>query len=220
MPQHEVGYRPWTGKPTAQVGRWWIIADTGFRLVFKSTWVRRLLFLAWLPIFYWGTVFFFVENLEMVSDPTRSQAVQLGNEDGGWEQLDKIKKAVLKNKVARQKSLQQILRNVPGGKVVAEQIASNDPSVQRHAIWSFLLMTFFRYPQSTMIIFLLGFISPGLISRDFRSRAFLLYFSKPIGRFEYILGKLAVPSLYLMMVTTFPALILYVLGISMSPIYP
>ena len=78
-------------------------------------------------------------------------------------------------------------------------------------------MTFFRYPQAIMIIFLLGFISPGLISRDFRSRAFLLYFSRPIGRIEYILGKIAVPSAYLMLVTTFPALILYVLGVSMSP---
>lgn len=78
-------------------------------------------------------------------------------------------------------------------------------------------MTFFRYPQATMIIFLLGFISPGLISRDFRSRAFLLYFSRPIGRIEYILGKLAIPSIYLMLVTTFPALVLYVLGVSMSP---
>lgn len=64
MPQHEVGYRPWNGQSTAQIGRWRIITETGFRLVFKSMWVRRLLFLAWLPIFYWGTVFFFIENPE------------------------------------------------------------------------------------------------------------------------------------------------------------
>ena len=215
MPQHEVGYRPWTGQFTSQAGRWWIIADTGFRLVFKSNWVRRLLFLAWLPIFYWGAIFFAVENPEMFTASVRPPANQI---DGGiMEQLDKIKHAALRNKRARQNSIRRILQVIPGGKVVAEKLTSDDPDVQRHAIWSFLLMTFFRYPQAIMIIFLLGFISPGLISRDFRSRAFLLYFSRPIGRIEYILGKIAVPSAYLMLVTTFPALILYVLGVSMSP---
>ena len=214
MPQHEVGYRPWNGQTTAQAGRWRIITDTGVRLVFKSMWVRRLLFLAWLPIFYWGTIFFFIENPEIIGAPA-NQSIEA--EGGMIGALDKVKNAAMRDEVIKRNSLRRILQSLPDGKILAEQVTSGDADEQRHAIWSFLLMTFFRYPQSTMIIFLLGFISPGLISRDFRSRAFLLYFSRPIGRVEYILGKLAIPSIYLMLVSTFPALVLYVLGVSMSP---
>ena len=215
MPQHEVGYRPWNGQSTAQIGRWRIITETGFRLVFKSMWVRRLLFLAWLPIFYWGTVFFFIENPDVVGSGRPPNSF---NTDGDLtETFDKVKDAAMRNQIVRTNTLRRVIGTLPGGKIVAERLTTGTPEEQRHALWSFLLMTFFRYAQSTMIIFLLGFISPGLISRDFRSRAYLLYFSRPIGRVEYILGKLAIPSIYLMMVTTFPALILYILGVSMSP---
>lgn len=78
-------------------------------------------------------------------------------------------------------------------------------------------MTYFRYPQSTALIFLLGFITPSLIARDIRSRALLLYFSRPIGRFEYMLGKLAIPAAFLGFITVLPALVLYLLGVFLSP---
>ena len=67
-----------------------------------------------------------------------------------------------------------------------------------------------------MLLFLVGFIAPGLISRDVRSRAFLLYFSRPIGRFEYILGKLMIPAVFIAFITCLPALVLYVFGIMLS----
>ena len=62
-----------------------------------------------------------------------------------------------------------------------------------------------------------GLIAPPLISQDIRSRAFLLYFSRPLGRAEYILGKLATIWAYLCMITLAPALFLYLLGILLSP---
>ena len=78
-------------------------------------------------------------------------------------------------------------------------------------------MTVFRYPQATMIIYLHGLITPGMIARDIRTRAYLIYFTNPIGRREYITGKLAIPAVFLLLVTTLPALCLYVLGVSLSP---
>ncbi len=64
-----------------------------------------------------------------------------------------------------------------------------DPSTARHEVWSLLLMTFFRYPQAVLMVLLVGMIAPPLISQDFRSRAFLLYFSRPITPVEYVFGK-------------------------------
>ena len=62
MPIYKVGYRKWEGKKTSPWGRWWIIGETGFRLAFKSSWVKRVLFVCWLPIVIWGVCVFMVEN--------------------------------------------------------------------------------------------------------------------------------------------------------------
>ena len=80
-------------------------------------------------------------------------------------------------------------------------------------IWSLLLMAFFRYPQGLLMVLLVGMIAPSLISLDLRSRAFLLYFSRPITPLEYVFGKALVIWTYLAAVTTLPALVLYVLGV-------
>jgi hypothetical protein len=92
-----------------------------------------------------------------------------------------------------------------------------DPSTARHEVWSLLLLTFFRYPQAVLMVLLVGMIAPPLISQDFRSRAFLLYFSRPITPAEYVFGKAMVVWCYLAAVTTVPALVLYVLGVLLSP---
>ena len=93
------------------------------------------------------------------------------------------------------------------------------PVASRHAVWSWLLQSFFRYSQGAIMVLVVGIIAPPLISQDVRSRAFLLYFSRPITRSEYVLGKSATLWFYLAMITTAPALSLYVLGILLSPNY-
>jgi len=100
---------------------------------------------------------------------------------------------------------------------LADSLQSGDPEIIRNDIWRWLLMVFFRYPQSLLILFLIGTIAPALISRDLRSRAFLLYFSRPIGKLEYLLGKICIPAAFIIAVSTLPALALYFFAIMMSP---
>jgi hypothetical protein len=76
---------------------------------------------------------------------------------------------------------------------------------------------FFRYPQGTLMVLVIGLVAPSLIAQDVRSRAFLLYFARPLTRWEYLLGKAATVWCYLALITTLPALALYVLGVLMSP---
>ena len=201
MPVHKVGYRPWTGKKTPMWNRWWIITETGFQIALKSTWVKRILLVSWLPILYWGLAVFLIEQtlvqkIESISD---NEAVQVEATQMfvDWIESDFD---VLPQKDALRQSLQA------GGK-----------SEMRHGIWSWLLLTFFQYPQGAAMLVLLGIVVPGLISRDIRSRAFLMYFSRPIGRLEYIIGKFMVPTAFLMLITTIPALCLYVFAIMLSP---
>ncbi len=93
-----------------------------------------------------------------------------------------------------------------------ESLAEN-----RHQFWSMLLLALFDRSQAFLMIPIVGLISPPLISQDVRSRAFLLYFSRPLSRTQYILGKAAVVMFYTSLVTLVPGLLLYTVGVLLSP---
>ncbi|MCA9260751.1 MAG: ABC transporter permease subunit, partial [Planctomycetales bacterium] len=98
--------------------------------------------------------------------------------------------------------------------------ASADPQLvsdARHDMWAFLLQNLFRYPQAALMVLALGIASPPMISHDLRSRAYLIYFARPIGRIEYLLGKLGTLAFFLAMITTVPALMFYLTGLMLSP---
>lgn len=96
-------------------------------------------------------------------------------------------------------------------------MASNDPDSVRHEVWSTFILTFFRYPQLTAMVLLVGMIAPMMVSYDLRSKAYLLYFSRPLSPWEYVIGKSLVIWFYLSMIVTVPALALYVMGVLLSP---
>ncbi len=194
MPIHDVGYRRWEGTLTSVWLRWTVVAGAGIRLFWKSHWLRRMLFFAWLPAAVTGIGFFAYEQSLQHHDWRAAVPVLVG-----WMPKDQISP-----KLAAE------LKRV-------EETFQDDPASFRPIIWSLLLMAFFRYPQGLLMILLVGMIAPTLISLDFRSRAFLLYFSRPITPLEYIFGKALVVWTYLAAVTTLPALVLYVLGVLLSP---
>jgi ABC-2 type transport system permease protein len=90
-----------------------------------------------------------------------------------------------------------------------------NPKHFRVEIWTicydYFLLTELRF---SMILILL--VGPGLISQDLRFNALPLYFSRPLRRIDYILGKLGVVGWFLGMVLIFPAVIAYVAGMLFS----
>lgn len=92
-----------------------------------------------------------------------------------------------------------------------------DPEGMRHDVWSSLLLVFFRYPQGFLMLLVVGIIAPRLIAFDIRNRGYLLYFSRPIGIPGYIFGKSLIIWTFLAIITTLPALSLYVVGLALSP---
>ena len=213
MPVHKVGYRKWDGEKTPQWNRWWIITESGFKIAFKSAWVRRILLVCWLPVLYWGLGLFVIEQA-LDRNAFSTAGSELVSEDAAEIIGDQARQQITQRMV---EDFTDDLEMLPEVDKLAAVMTSNDEAEIRHTIWSWLLMTFFMYPQGTAILFLLGFITPGLISQDVRSRAFLLYFSRPIGRLEYILGKIFIPIVFLVMITTLPALCLFVFGVTLSP---
>ncbi|QEG39412.1 ABC transporter permease subunit [Roseimaritima ulvae] len=112
--------------------------------------------------------------------------------------------------------LAELTRNfVPGNPELAAQVLS-DPEAARHEVWATLILAFFRYPQAVAMVLLVGLIAPMMISYDLRSKAYLMYFSRPLTPMEYILGKSAVLWFFLSMIITIPALVLYGVGVLLS----
>ena len=87
----------------------------------------------------------------------------------------------------------------------------------RPTLWGQILFTFFIIPQAFSVVIVIGMVAPKLISRDMKNRAFLLYYSRPIKPWQYLLGKCGIVWVFLAGLTTMPALILYCMGVALSP---
>ncbi len=85
----------------------------------------------------------------------------------------------------------------------------------RTMVWSYSFYFFFMV-QLTFALILVALVGPDLISKDLRFNAMPLYFSRPLRRFDYFLGKLGVIGFYISLVTLFPSVIAYFLGVLFS----
>jgi ABC-2 type transport system permease protein len=91
----------------------------------------------------------------------------------------------------------------------------NGPRNFRISIWTIAYQYFFQVQMFfSMILVLL--VGPSLISQDLRFNAIPLYFSRPLRRFDYFVGKLGVIAVYLGAVAIVPALLAYLLGVCFS----
>ncbi|MEY3175939.1 MAG: hypothetical protein RLZZ436_3853 [Planctomycetota bacterium] len=196
MPIHDPGYRPWRGQTTATGLRWLVVAETGIQRAWRSSWLKRLLLLAWLPGASLGLLVFMYEQAQ-VQDDVSAKAIQ----------------GMVLNVLEVPQSAREQFRDIGG--VLARRNLS--PGEERHLFWSLLLLNLFRRSQPLLLLQVVGLIAPPLISQDVRSRAFLLYFSRPLSPLQYILGKCLVVLFYALLITLAPALLLFVAGVLFSP---
>lgn len=193
MPIHDVGYRSWSGRLMSTLTRWWVITEAGIKINLKNSWVKRTLFLAWLPVFGAGGGIFLAEKMLEQSTKNPEFAGQI------YQVFDAFS------------------QGLPNFEPVREALAAGDHNAVRSAMWSWIILNFLRLFQGVSCVLLLGLITPPLVAQDVRSRAFQLYYARPIGRVDYLVGKLAIPAFFIMLITTGPALGLYCFGLMMSP---
>lgn len=119
-----------------------------------------------------------------------------------------------------QESLQEfVLREFAEARVSDQwgEALRGDTPEARHMFWALSMQAFFRYPQALLMVVLFGLVAPRLISFDLRSRAYLLYFSRPLSVAEYLIGKALVLVVLLLFTSTIPALLVYLAGLAFSP---
>jgi ABC-2 type transport system permease protein len=116
--------------------------------------------------------------------------------------------ALFEQKASLLEPLMELLQGLP------EEIKA-DPSSFRVPVWSLAFFGFFQIQLffSMLLVMLTG---PDLISQDLRFNAIPLYFSRPLRRIDYFLGKLGVIAFFLGAVAVVPAVVAYSLGICFS----
>ncbi len=197
MPIHNLGYREWSGELQSTSTRWLVVAGIGIRRAWQSGWLRRMMFFAWVPGVIMGFMIFVYE--------------QSAKQDG--EVQDTMSAGAIA--LATYESPRVIFQRIQQERILNGSRSSMGE--ERHIFWSSLLLILFRRSQLFLLIPIVAVIAPPMISQDFRSRAFLLYFSRPLTKVQYVAGKAAAISLYLLFVTMFPALLLYFVGVLLSP---
>jgi len=100
------------------------------------------------------------------------------------------------------------------GTFLPEEVIAK-PAAYRKAVWTIAYSFFFK-AELMAALFLVTIVGPNLISRDLRFNALPLYFSRPLRRFDYFLGKLGVIGFYLLATLAAPALAAYLFGVAFS----
>lgn len=187
MPISELGYRHWNGRRTHWLSRSLAIARSEIGVAYKSSKLLRRFM-----IFAWMPILYFCPFFLAIGyamDPTNSL------EEGG------ILTEIVTEVFPRQ-TLEMMREN---------------PEVALPAIWSLAFYYFFAYTQSFFSMIVVAIVGPPLIAKDMKSKAFLVYFSKPIRPWQYLLGKLTTVMFFVFSMTLFPALLLYAVGVGLSP---
>jgi ABC-type transport system involved in multi-copper enzyme maturation permease subunit len=86
-----------------------------------------------------------------------------------------------------------------------------DPVAFRLTLWALAFRIFFQV-EIYFVMILVMMIGPGLISQDLRFNALPLYFSRPVRRVDYFVGKLGIIAYFLGLVTIVPAVAAWLLG--------
>jgi hypothetical protein len=109
----------------------------------------------------------------------------------------------------KSQSVLAVARNLLPADVVGE------PRAYRLAAWTIGYSLFFKL-QTFFIMLLAAVAGPGLISQDLRFNALPLYFSRPLTRRDYFLGKLGVIGALVAAVAVAPAVFAYLVGACFS----
>ena len=194
MPIHSLGYREWSGPLSSAESRWTVIAGVGIRRAWQSMWLRRIVFFSWVPGVLMAMLIYLFE-----------QAASEGNAS-----------------VFMYDGLVQMFLGRADRDAIRESIATSAGTAQnlvkyRHEFWCSLLQVLYQRSQAILLIAVVGITAPPLISQDIRSRAFLLYFSRPISRTQYICGKAASVACYVLVISLLPGMLLYCTGVLLSP---
>jgi ABC-2 type transport system permease protein len=190
MPIFDQGYQHWQGTLSGHGWRWLTVARHGIRIGMTNRLLRLTVLLAWLPSLCLAAVLCLWGVAERQAQQAREEAAS------GMVQPPSGAVALLAFFMPNE----EVLR---------------DPAAFRLPMWALSFRIFLKVEMYfTMILVLM--VGPSLISQDLRFNALPLYFSRPVQRSDYFVGKLAIIAYFLALVAVVPAAAAWLLGVFFS----
>lgn len=208
MPIFDLGYRPWKGAFRSLWLRWWVITRAGLVQSWKIGWVQRALLTAWGPALAFAGMFFIYEQVPFMRPMVENFTAWVSGDEVESNEEDALSPAMGMAIGGFGLSPQDLLPE--DEKAEVEQ--------QNHRrTWDWLFASMLSYSQFGFLVVVIGLVAPPLISSDIRTKAFLIYFSRPISKTEYIFGKAFVLWFFLILVVLLPVLVVYCAAILVTP---
>lgn len=196
MPIHNLGYREWEGERLSGGSRWTVVAGIGIQRAWQNMWLRRIAFVVWAAPLMYGILIFFGE--QYLSNQSAIIPPDVGRLLAGVLPAEAMPE------------VRETLRNLK------DMSPEERLTEVRPVLWKAVLLALQR-SQMIGLVLVIGLVAPPLISTDIRSRAFLLYFSRPLTRFQYIFGKFMTVATFVSLVLLLPQLLLYFFAVLLSP---
>lgn len=185
--------------------RWWVITRAGLVQSWSNGWLRRTLLFAWGPALLFAAAFFVYEQVPYFRPMVETFTDWVSGEEASDEAASPRVDLAL-----------QRLGLSPDDLLSEEEI--QQAAIEKHRrTWDWLFATMFSYSQFGFLIAIVGLTAPPLISSDLRTRAFLIYFARPITKTEYLFGKAFVLWFFLVLAVSLPALVVYAAAIMLTP---
>jgi ABC-2 type transport system permease protein len=102
-----------------------------------------------------------------------------------------------------------LLRNMFGRQSVA------DPKHFRVDVWT-VCYNYFLQTELWFALIVVLLVGPNLVSADLRFNALPLYFSRPLRRIDYFMGKLGVITTFIALIIVVPSVVAYIFGLLFS----
>lgn len=83
-------------------------------------------------------------------------------------------------------------------------------------MWTLIFTMYVALWQPVLAAVIVTAVGPTLISQDLRARALQVYYSRPITRTDYLVGKLLVVATFVALVTVVPGALLWLVGVVIS----
>lgn len=190
MPSLDNGYKHWDGETTSVWQRRWAIASTGLKLCLQGKLLRAVLAVTWSStLAFMGIIFFVGQLTSPDSTLIRFMAETMGNRAGG-----------------------EFLKLANG---LASWVVLY-PEICVDGVYRFIFFAATKVYSVASFIAISLFVAK-LLAHDLASQAIVIYQSKALTRYDYLVGKFGIVFIILSMIWLMPIMSLWLFGNLMSP---
>ncbi len=200
MTIHNLGYERWSGELRQRRLRWLPMVRYHVNLALKRKVIWLILLLSIVPALGFAGMIYMSSDSAREGSPLETAMVS----GAQIEEFASLSSATPTKNSPVDFVIGRMFRN--------RQESVNRPKTMEEKYWFITthgLFLFLLWPQSFIVMLVASAVGAGLIAQDIRSNALEIYLTKPITPLDYVTGKLCVVTIFILLTTFLPAMIVF-----------